>query len=229
MVIHDPKKQKKLTNKYEELLFKAMKKAKSAGNFIDEGKSLMALGGLYMEMEEYKKATLALEEASAKFIMADDPDQLSHSMEVRKNLKEVQKEIENVTAAKEPSFLPEYPKMLDQFIKGIIGSMDLSTILNNVIQSIIKLTEADRGFLILIDEQGKPHSKIIVTKGEPNEKGNFPTRNFSQHIIKEVLRTQKPVFVNNVQSDQRFTDVDSILSLNIRSRDGSVLMTLIPS
>jgi len=195
-----------------------IKIAQSQGNLLEEGITQLKLGKFYTELADYEKATVALEEASAKFIIIDNQFQLSRANEARQVLKERQKKSKTPELTQElPSPPSQKIEILDEFMKLVVSNLDLDAVLNNVIEYIMKVTNADRGFLILLDEAGKPYSQVIRTKEKFDEKKDAFFKNFSRTITEKVLKTQRPIWLTDVQANSRFANAESVLALDIRS------------
>lgn len=195
-----------------------VKIAQSQGNLLEEGITELKLGKFYMELKDFEQATIALEEASAKFIIIDNQFQLSRANEARQVLKERQKKsITSEITQKPPSSLRQQIEILDEFMKLVVSNLDLNAVLNNIIEYIMKVTNADRGFLILLDEAGKPYSQVIRTKEKFDEKKNAFFKNFSRTVTEKVLETQRPIWLTDVQANSRFANAESVLALDIRS------------
>jgi len=195
-----------------------IKIAKAEGNLLEEGITQLELGKFYMELKDFEKATIALEEASANFIIIDNQFQLSRANEARQVMKERQKKSTTPQLIQEPALPPgQQIEMLDEFMKLVISNLDLDAVLNNIIEYIMKVTNADRGFLILLDEAGKLHSQVTRIREKFDEKKDLFFKNFSRTITANVLETQEPIWLTDVQSDSRFANAESVLALDIRS------------
>jgi signal transduction histidine kinase len=204
--------------KAEEYFSQGIKRAQVQGNLLEEGLTQLKLGSLYMELNDSKKATVALEEASAKFIIIDNQFQLSFANEARRLLKEAQNKPATQQLRQGPSFpAHQQIEMLDEFMKLIVSNLNLDSVLKNVIEYIMKVTDADRGFLILLDEAGKLYSQVFRAKEKFSQKKNALFKKFSQTISEEVLRSQKSICLTDAQGDARFANSESVLDLDIRS------------
>ena len=85
-------------------------------------------------------------------------------------------------------------------VSQVIGSsLDLETVLNQVMDAIIQLTEAERGFLMLMDDDGKLQVRIARNfDQETLESGEFSV---SGTITRQVVNTGEPVVTTNAQTD----------------------------
>ncbi len=197
---------------------KAITIAQSEGNNLEEGLSYLKLGGLFRDIKEYDRAEGALENASAKFIMIDNKSKLYMVNEERRQLKRI-KEKTTIKEVKqeEPRSDRQRPEILDEFMKVVLSNLNLDAVLNNAIEYIMKITNADRGFLILLDEKGKLYSQVIRTKVKLNQKQNSIFRNYSRTVTEEVLKTKKSILVTDAQQNPNFSNAESVLALDIQS------------
>jgi len=197
---------------------KAIATAQSEGNNLEEGLTYLKMGELFRDTKEYERAEGALENASAKFIMLDNKFKLSTVNDEREQLKKIKDKttIREVRQGEPRSDRPR-PEMLDEFMKVVMSNLNLDAVLNNAIEYIMKVTNADRGFLILLDEKGKLYSQVIRTKAKLNPKQNSLFRNYSRTVTEEVLKTQKPILVTDAQQNPDFSSAESVLALDIQS------------
>ncbi|NDJ52010.1 MAG: GAF domain-containing protein [Chloroflexi bacterium] len=101
-------------------------------------------------------------------------------------------------------------------VSQVLGSsLDLEEVLNQVMDAIIQLTGAERGFLMLIDDEGELEFKSArniaqETLGEDDFL-------ISRSVIREVARTGEQVVTTNATEDPRFAAQASVVSHNLRS------------
>lgn len=110
----------------------------------------------------------------------------------------------------------EQVEKINEFSRMIMQSLNLREILNNIIDYVIQITQADRGFLILLDEKGELFSQVVRTK-DGKEVSEEELKNFSTSFINEVLATGESLWVEDAQSDSRFSTSTSIMSLDLRT------------
>ena len=95
------------------------------------------------------------------------------------------------------------------------SSLDLNTVLNEVIDTIIQLTEAERAFLMLRNDEGKLEFKTARNwERESLQKGD---REVSRTIINRVMAEGDAVVTTNAQEDPRFVGQESVVAYNLRS------------
>ncbi len=109
-----------------------------------------------------------------------------------------------------------------QHLKGIsaIGqlinaSLDPGIVLQNVIDTIIKLTHAERGFLMLND--GKGHFVTPVARNWDKSTISEVELQVSRTVINRVLSEGNPILTTNAQLDPRFVGQQSIITNKLRS------------
>jgi len=95
-------------------------------------------------------------------------------------------------------------------------SLDLDEVLNHVMDAAIRLTRAERGFLIL----GKPGGEYLDVKISRNVGKDILTETeykFSHTVIQAVFSSGEGVLTSNAQEDPRFAGHDSVASFDLRS------------
>jgi len=95
------------------------------------------------------------------------------------------------------------------------SSLDLDQVLNQVMDQIIQLTKAERGFLMLINEQGDLEFRIARNVDRETIEGS--SFNISRTIVQRVAEQGQPVVTTNAQEDPRFSAQESVVSYNLRS------------
>jgi len=94
-------------------------------------------------------------------------------------------------------------------------SLDLTTVLNEVMDTIIQLTGAERGFLVLKDASGA--LVFRTARGVDREELGGRAFDISRTIVERVARTGEPVVTTNAQEDPRFQTSESVIGYNLRS------------
>jgi PAS domain S-box-containing protein len=97
----------------------------------------------------------------------------------------------------------------------INSSLDLNEVLRIVMDTIIRLTGAERGFLMLRDEAGEMTMRIA--RNWEQESINPSEFAISRTIMQQVISEGEPVLTTNAQADPRFGDQKSIVAYNLRS------------
>ncbi len=96
------------------------------------------------------------------------------------------------------------------------GSLNLDEVLNQVMDAVIELTRAERGFLVLI----QPESGDLVLRAARNFVGESLSEEnlqVSRTVIDTVIRTGEGVVTTNAQEDPRFARQESVITFALRS------------
>jgi PAS domain S-box-containing protein len=115
------------------------------------------------------------------------------------------------------AFQREHSNMLALADVGqvINSSLELDEVLTIVMDNIVRLTKAERGFLMLRDEKGE-----MVTRMARNwemESINSSELTVSRSVVGRVIESGEPIITTNAQEDQRFIGQESIVAFNLRS------------
>jgi len=97
----------------------------------------------------------------------------------------------------------------------INSSLDLDEVLRIVMDNIIKLTEAERGFLMLRDDTGQMSTRIA--RNWEQESLNQSEYAVSRTVMQKVIETGESILTTNAQEDPRFGGHESIIAFNLRS------------
>ncbi len=115
------------------------------------------------------------------------------------------------------AFQKEHSNMLALADIGQVvnSSLELDEVLRIVMDNIVRLTKAERGFLMLRDDKGD-----MVTRMGRNwemESINPSELTVSRSIVGKVISTGEPIVTTNAQEDNRFIGQESIVAFNLRS------------
>jgi len=99
--------------------------------------------------------------------------------------------------------------------KSITASLDLQTVLNQVMDSVIELTKAERGYLVLVNE----HDRLGVQVARNLDQDTIRSIEFafSSSVIEEVLKSERSVLTSNAQTDERFSFQRSVAMFRLTS------------
>ena len=99
---------------------------------------------------------------------------------------------------------------------GVINSsLDLTTVLNEVMDTIIRLTGAERGFLMLQNERGELQFRIA--RNMDRESLDSSAFQVSRTVLSQVAESGEPIVTTNAQADPRFSAQESVVGYNLRS------------
>src|SRR5215813_930048 len=101
-------------------------------------------------------------------------------------------------------------------VSRVIGSsLDLQTVLDQVMDAIIQLTGAERGFLMLLDDDGKLAVRVARNfDQETLDQGSFA---LSRTVTGKVMDSGQPIVTTNAQEDPRFAGQQSVVTHALRS------------
>ncbi|MBL9003177.1 MAG: sigma 54-interacting transcriptional regulator [Myxococcales bacterium] len=114
---------------------------------------------------------------------------------------------------KDRAALSAYRK-LHWFSERLLGRYALSELLSDLVDAVVEITSADRGFLVLLEE-GRP--RIQVARTARKEAVPDPARELSDSIVDKVLRTAQPVIVSDALGDSEWSQAESVLHLRLSS------------
>jgi adenylate cyclase len=106
-------------------------------------------------------------------------------------------------------------RALAQIGQVINSSLDISVVLQIAMDTIIKITNAERGFLMLKDAGGK--LEIHVARNWEQETINSDELAISSTIIEQATSSGQAVLTTNAQADPRFGGQQSVILHNLRS------------
>jgi adenylate cyclase len=115
------------------------------------------------------------------------------------------------------AFQHEHTNMLALATVGqaINSSLELDEVLRIVMDNIVRLTKAERGFLMLRDEKGEMVNR--VARNWEKESINSSELTVSRSVVGRVIDSGEPIITTNAQEDQRFVGQESIVAFNLRS------------
>src|SRR5690606_31173404 len=95
------------------------------------------------------------------------------------------------------------------------SSLELDEVLRIVMDNIVRLTKAERGFLMLRDEKGEMVAR--TARNWEMESINASEKNVSRTVVQRVIDSGESIVTTNAQEDQRFVEQESIVAFNLRS------------
>ncbi|NUN52417.1 MAG: sigma-54-dependent Fis family transcriptional regulator, partial [Planctomycetaceae bacterium] len=98
--------------------------------------------------------------------------------------------------------------------KRLAGETDLPRLLEVIMDSVIELTGAQRGFLILV-EDGKVRFQTARNFGRTQVEQ--PELQVSQTVVRTVIQSGRPLLTDNAAQDPRFEEAASVTALRLTS------------
>ncbi len=97
----------------------------------------------------------------------------------------------------------------------ITSSLDLDEVLDDVMDTVIHLTNAERAYLMLYDDKG--NLKVRAARNWEKESLDEANVGFSRTVINMALQDGKAVLTTNAQADERFEARASVVLQQLRS------------
>lgn len=95
-------------------------------------------------------------------------------------------------------------------------SLDLDEVLNQVMDAIIQLTGAERGFLMLYDEDsGRLVARAARNVDQKTIEGD--AMNISRTVVERTVASGEGILTSNAQEDARFSGQQSVVGYQLRS------------
>jgi adenylate cyclase len=113
--------------------------------------------------------------------------------------------------------------LLYDLARDLSSSLDLDTVLEKVIDRVIELMRASRGFVVLVDPlDGSMSVQMARGEADPEKARQFLG---SRTVIEHVVRTGEAVVTTDASLDDRFKGQQSVIMQNLRSIIAAPLMT----
>jgi transcriptional regulator with GAF, ATPase, and Fis domain len=116
-------------------------------------------------------------------------------------------------AAKTMAELNSY-KRLFEFSQKLMNNYDLPTLLDALLDVVIQVSNADKGFIVLL-ESGEPVVK--VARNLRRETISDAVRHLSDSIIRRVVETRQPLIISDALNDTSFRNSLSVMNLRLSS------------
>jgi signal transduction histidine kinase len=123
--------------------------------------------------------------------------------------------LERLDAERQESRRAARYKALYNVTRLMGSSLDLQTVLDQVMDAIIQLTGAERGFLMLRDDDGG--LSVKAARNLDQQTLGSEQFKFSRTIANQVLDDGKPVLTTNAVEDPRFAGQMSIVGQGLRA------------
>jgi len=98
----------------------------------------------------------------------------------------------------------------------INSTLDLEEVLRRVMDTIVELTGAERGFLMLIDDE-TGELEFKVAREMDRKTIDDSSFQISRTIVRQVASDGVPIVTTNAQADPRFRAQESVVSYSLRS------------
>jgi adenylate cyclase len=105
-------------------------------------------------------------------------------------------------------------KLFYEVARDLSSSLELEVVLRNVMDKVISLMKASRGFIVLVDATGTMSVQISGGDADPEKSKQFLG---SRTVIEQVVITGQAVVSTDASLDDRFKGQQSVILQNLRS------------
>jgi transcriptional regulator with GAF, ATPase, and Fis domain len=105
--------------------------------------------------------------------------------------------------------------LLYRLSQNFNSSLDLNEVLNRVIDEVIEILHAERGFIMLFGPGGS--QMFSVARGLERRTIDQPQSQVSQSVVQKVTSEGQPILTSDAQADSRFNMRQSVMLLGLRS------------
>jgi GAF domain-containing protein len=98
----------------------------------------------------------------------------------------------------------------------ITSSLELEEVLEDVMDTIIRITGAERAYLML-KQRDTGELEIAVARNWDRENIGEEDAGFSRSVVTQAMEDNQPIITTNAQADRRFANVKSVMVHNLRS------------
>ncbi len=106
---------------------------------------------------------------------------------------------------------------LYEIARTLNSTLEFDEVLQLVMDQVISVVGAERGFLVLLNERGELEFKIARNKQARSLKREAFDFGISQSTVNRVVQTRQPILTSDAQEDKDLKDQRSIIENRIRS------------
>jgi transcriptional regulator with GAF, ATPase, and Fis domain len=106
-------------------------------------------------------------------------------------------------------------RKLYDFSQRLMDLRSVPELLSALMDAVIEVTNADKGFLILVD--GGEGPRVAVARNLKHENLTDAVRQLSDSIIKRVIESKKPLIVSDALHDEQWKASESVMNLKLCS------------
>ncbi len=109
---------------------------------------------------------------------------------------------------------PDHLRTLYMISMWINATLEFETVIDNVMDAIMQVTKAQRGFLMIHDEDDNT-LEVLVARGIDG--ATIDAEAYSTTIVNKVVETRETLLTNNAEFDTRFDAGQSIIMRGLRA------------
>jgi adenylate cyclase len=156
---------------------------------------------------------VAITQQTTKLRKSLDEKRSPETLEGLKNLEDSLTRVSEVLIPFEQQF--SHLQALAGIGQVVNSTLEVDEVLQIVMDTIVRLTEAERGFLMLRDERGE--MVIRIARNWEQESINKSESSISRSIVQRVIDGGEALLTTNAREDPRFGGQESIIAFNLRS------------
>jgi transcriptional regulator with GAF, ATPase, and Fis domain len=108
-------------------------------------------------------------------------------------------------------------RRLQEFSAHLLESRDLDGLLDELIDQVVALTRAKKGFLVLAPGDPDAGYEIRVARNLERQPVDDPSQLLSDDIIREVITSREAQIISDAYTDRRFQSSMSVINLKLSS------------
>lgn len=163
-----------------------------------------------------RNAPLRLNNKKAKRAPLDHHDEITLGEAVLEfHLFDTQHETTPTPAPKETTPPHRNYEALLEFSEQLLIAKDVHSLLEHMMDAIIELTHAEKGFLLIADDEGEMH--VRVARAMDAESLSDQGALYSDSIVQTVIQTRETLIVSDALRDAKFSASQSVMSFNLCS------------
>ena len=105
-------------------------------------------------------------------------------------------------------------RQLYEFSQRLMDIKDLHELLGALLDAVIEVTHAGKGFVILLDEA---EPRVAVARNVAQQNIPDAVRQLSDSILAKVIETRRPLIVSDALNDTMFRGAESVMNLRLCS------------
>ncbi|MDY0060674.1 MAG: sigma 54-interacting transcriptional regulator [Myxococcota bacterium] len=105
-------------------------------------------------------------------------------------------------------------RSLFEFSKRLMGRYSIPELLRELIDAVIEVTSAQKGFLLLMGEEGP---QVTVSRNAEGQDLDDAAGMLSDSIVQRVIRERRPLIISDALHDSEFNASLSVISLRVCS------------
>lgn len=106
----------------------------------------------------------------------------------------------------------EHLRTLYEITRAMNSSLDFDEVLNSVLDAMMHVTRAQRGFLMVAEDDGSLRTQVARSLDE-----DLADASYSTTIVNQVVELRQPLLTNNAQFDTRYKVGESIIAKGLRA------------